>query len=299
MAGPLRERRQRARRVPPGLQRLLETLEAAPGTRAGRHAPRRHRPRTGPAPAARCAGAASTRPDRRRRRRHGARPGAPHTRPPRGPPRPARLRAGRRPRARARRASSRADAGAPGAHPRVVLRIHVEGETLPTCSRAARDVQRDDRLRDRAHRRPRAARVAAAGDRVGPVPAAASRTSGGAATRARRGRGLRAVPAARVPRPEAVLARGPRRAGADARRGDRARRGGRRARGRDRHGAPRPPQRARPHGRPPVRGDPARVRGRADDRGRDADPEGGTGDVKYHLGTRDPRDGERRDRRSP
>ena len=39
-----------------------------------------------------------------------------------------------------------------------------------------------------------------------------------------RGRGLRALPAPRVPRPEAVLDRGPRRDGADARRGDRARR---------------------------------------------------------------------------
>ena len=49
----------------------------------------------------------------------------------------------------------------------------------------------------------------------------------------------------------------------DARRGDRARGGGRRARGRDRHGAPRPAQRARPHGRPLVRVDAPRVRGRA------------------------------------
>ena len=53
-----------------------------------------------------------------------------------------------------------------------------------------------------------------------------------------------------------------------------------------RHGAPRPPQRADPRGRAPVRRDPARVRGRADDRGRHAYPEGGTGDVKYHLGMR-------------
>ena len=36
--------------------------------------------------------------------------------------------------------------------------------------------------------------------------------------------------------------------------------------------------------RPALRGDPARVRGRADDRRRRLDPEGGTGDVKYHLG---------------
>ena len=77
------------------------------------------------------------------------------------------------------------------------------------------------------------------------------------------GRGLRAVPPPLVPRAEAVLARGPRRARADARRDDRARRRGRRARGRDRHGAPRTAERARPHGRTLVRVDPARVRGRA------------------------------------
>ena len=41
-----------------------------------------------------------------------------------------------------------------------------------------------------------------------------------------------------------------------------------RARGRDRHGAPRPAERARAHARAAVRGDPARVRGRAHDRGR-------------------------------
>src|SRR5216684_3300954 len=41
----------------------------------------------------------------------------------------------------------------------------------------------------------------------------------------------------------------------------------RRARGRHRHGAPRPPERARARRRAPLRGHPARVRGRADDRG--------------------------------
>ena len=65
--------------------------------------------------------------------------------------------------------------------------------------------------------------------------------------------GLRALPAARVPRPEAVLDRGPRRAGPDARRDGRARRRERHAPGRARHGAPRPPERDRAHARPPVR----------------------------------------------
>ena len=88
-----------------------------------------------------------------------------------------------------------------------------------------------------------------------------------AARAAHRGRGLRALPAPCVPRPEAVLDRGPRRDGADARRGDRARRRGRRPRGRDRHGPPRAAERPRAHDRAAVRGDPARVRGRADDRG--------------------------------
>ncbi len=65
-----------------------------------------------------------------------------------------------------------------------------------------------------------------------------------------RGRGLRALPPPRVPRPEAVLDRGARRDDPDARRGDRARRRGRRARGRARHGASRPAQRPRARARP-------------------------------------------------
>src|SRR5438045_1918229 len=83
----------------------------------------------------------------------------------------------------------------------------------------------------------------AAGDRIGPVPAS---TRPGAEGRAPRppqpGRGHGALSAARLPRPEAVLHRGARRARAHARRGDRGRLRLRRARGRDRHGAPRPSQ---------------------------------------------------------
>ena len=47
-----------------------------------------------------------------------------------------------------------------------------------------------------------------------------------------------------------------------------------RARGRDRHGPPRPAQRARAQPRPPLRHDLRRVRGRLDARGRDHDPAG-------------------------
>ena len=145
----------------------------------------------------------------------------------------------------ARRARSRRDGGRRAAAP-------------------ARDLQRHERVRDRAHRRPRAACLAARRDRVGPVPpTAAGRREAAPARASDRGGGLRALPPPRLPRPEAVLDRGPRRDGADARRGDRARRRGGRARGRVRDGAPGSAERPRPRARPPVRVDPARVRGRA------------------------------------
>ena len=58
--------------------------------------------------------------------------------------------------------------------PASVLRVAVPGETLAEVLPAARrDLLRHDRLRARAPLRPPAARLAAAGDRVGPVPAAA------------------------------------------------------------------------------------------------------------------------------
>src|SRR5256885_17262463 len=67
-------------------------------------------------------------------------------------------------------------------------------------------------------RSPREARVAAAGDRVGQVPPAAlRRRAQGAAGVALESRGVRAIPAPRVPRAEAVLDRGPRCDGAYAR----------------------------------------------------------------------------------
>ena len=105
----------------------------------------------------------------------------------------------------------------------------------------------------------------------------------------------RALPPARVPRSEAVLDRGRRRDGADARRCARSGRLRRRPSSRARHGPSRPSERDRPHDRAAVRVRPPRVRGRARVRGRRLRPEGGTGDVKYHLGaeaTRQTRAGE-------
>ena len=155
--------------------------------------------------------------------------------------------------------------------PAPLLRLYVDGETLADALPApARDLLRHDRVRDRAHLRPRGARLAAAGDRVRPLPAAARRRRAGAPARrgSARSRGWSTTCAARssarsssrsraldvmVPMLDEAIE-----LAADSRR----------ARGRDRHGAPRPPQRARARRRPPVRRDPARVRGRADDRGR-------------------------------
>ena len=115
-----------------------------------------------------------------------------------------------------------------------------------------------------------------------------------------RGRGLRALPAPRVPRPEAVLDRRPRRDGPDARRDDRAggRAGARRRRAR--HGAPRPAQRPRPHARPAVRRRScASSRASACSTRSRTTPRSGTGDVKYHLGAEGVRaDAERRGARS-
>ena len=160
--------------------------------------------------------------------------------------------------------------------PASLLRLYVPARDARRRAAApARDLLRHDRLRDRAHLRPRAPRLAPPGDRVGQVPPAAQRRREEEPARAPdRGRGLRALPPPRLPRPEAVLDRGPRRDGPDARRGDRARRRGGRARGRDRDGAPRPAQRPRAHDRPALRGDPPRVRGRADDRGGRRRPRG-------------------------
>ena len=71
----------------------------------------------------------------------------------------------------------------PAARP---ARLTSRARRSPTRSpQLARDLLRDDRLRDRAHLRPRGARLAAPGDRVGPLPhAAAARGAAGACSRA-------------------------------------------------------------------------------------------------------------------
>ena len=173
-----------------------------------------------------------------------------------------------------------ADAGAAGAHPRVAApALRPRGDAARGAAAPARGLHGLDRVRDRAHLRPRRARLAAPGDRVGPLPPAARRRGAASRCYARLSQveGVRAVPAPLVPRPEAVLARGARRARPDARRDDRARCGGRRARGRDRDGPPRPAQRARPHGRPPYESILREFEGERTLDALVADPEGGSG----------------------
>ena len=83
----------------------------------------------------------------------------------------------------------------------------------------ARDLLRHDRLRDRAHRQPPPAHVAAREDRGLGVPQAADqRRAARAAAAPGRGRRARALHAQGLPGPEAVLDRGPRHDGPDARR---------------------------------------------------------------------------------
>ena len=266
MEKPVRERRQRARGDP---SRVAE----APGDPADR----RERRLGGNGCTIRAGGCAAARrrpAPRRRRRGHGTRQGAPHARPPRREARPPRLGGGRRPGARARAPRAAAHAGAPGADPVALPAPLRPGRDARGCpARVARDLLRDDRLRDRAHLRPRGARLVAAGHRVGPLPAAALRRGEAQPARAaHRGAGLRALSPACVPRPEAVLDRGPRLARSPARRDRRARRRERHAPDRARHGASRSPERDRAHARPPVRVRARRVRGRADDRRRRVRP---------------------------
>ena len=126
----------------------------------------------------------------------------------------------------------------------------------------ARDLRRADRVPDRAPLGPPPAALAARGDRVGRVHAAppARRAPPHPRPAAAR-RDVRALPPPRVPRREAVLDRGTRRDGADARRDDHARRPGRHRGGRRRHGAPRPAERARARAAPQLLVDHVRVRG--------------------------------------
>ena len=254
----------------PGLERILE--RTARRSRTGTGCPRPY-------------------PGRRRRRaperrlgRHVDRPRNPDTRPSRRPPRPARERAARRSRARPdrlprpRRSSSAAGLGA--------RHLRAGRDARRRAAAAARDVQRDDRVRDRAHRRPRAAHVAARGDRVRRYAQPLRRRSGAtSSTGCARSRGS-STTCAGVPRREAVLDRGARRDGADARRDDRlaAQAGAREAcsawRTADASTCSRTCCGAT------TSSIISRVRGRADDRGHPRCPVGGAGDVKYHHGAR-------------
>ena len=255
----------------PGLARLLEVL----GDGNGHAAPAPAAPAAAPAPAAPTVvddellgGVAAA---------IALVKALPDARPPRRAARPARLRPRRRPGARAGPPRAEAHAGAAGADPGLGASASTSpARRSPTslpqlretyCGTIAYEIEHIADHEQRVWLR----QAIESGRYRAPLPA---ERAARAARAPDRGRGLRALPAPRVPRPEAVLDRGPRRDGADARRGDRARRRGRRARGRDRDGAPRPAERAHARRRPAVRGDPARVRGRADDRGGRGRPRG-------------------------
>ena len=160
--------------------------------------------------------------------------------------------------------------------PAKLLRVHVPGETLKEALPALREVYSGtmayeiEHLSDHAERVWLRQAIESSRYRQPLQPDERIRLLGTCP-----GRGVRAVPPPRVPRAEAVLDRGPRHDGADARRGGRDRGRCRRARDRDRHGASRPPERPRAHRRPLVRVGSARVRGRADDRRRGHERRGG------------------------
>ena len=261
----------------PGLARLLENLKENGAPAQAEAPPEPSRPTPEPrcsraieAPPAAAAGTGRRRRARRRRRcGDDVDQGDPHARPPRREPRSTRLGARRRPGARGGAARAAADARAAGSHPRLgAARRGRRRDARRRPAEAPGDLLRDDRVRDRAHLGPPGARVAATRDRVRPLSGAVERRRAAQPPRAAdRGRGVRALPQARVPRTEAVLDRGSGRDGSDARRSRRARRRVGRPRSRDRHGAPRAAQRPRTHHRATVRGAPARVRGRAHHRG--------------------------------
>ena len=97
--------------------------------------------------------------------------------------------------------------------PASLLRLYVPGETLLEALPRLREVYTGlDRLRDRAHLRPRRAGVAAAGDRVGTLPPAARAEERIALLRRlSQAEGFEQYLRRVVPRPEAVLARRARR----------------------------------------------------------------------------------------
>ena len=152
--------------------------------------------------------------------------------------------------------------------PAQLLRVHVPGETLKEALPALREVYTGtiayeiEHLSDHAERVWLRQAIESSRYRQPLATEERIRLLEGARSRG----GLRALPSPLFPRPEAVLARGPRHDGADARRGDRDRGRRGRPRDRDRNGPPRAPQRARAHGWPALRIGAARVRGRTNDR---------------------------------
>ena len=168
--------------------------------------------------------------------------------PSRRPARPARRGACRRPGARPEPDRAAPDAGAAARIPASVLRVHVPGETLADAlPRPAGDLLRDDRVRDRAHLEPRGAGLAP--PRRSSPAATGSRSRRTSSARCSSG-------SAEVEGLEQYLRRtflGQKQfsiEGLDVLvpmldEADRARGRGGRARGRDRHGAPRPAERAR------------------------------------------------------
>ena len=151
------------------------------------------------------------------------------------------LGARRRPRARARTADSAADRGAAAPHPAPLLRVFFRGETLADVLPQLQETYAGTSAFEIEHISDHQERVwlrqaIETGTYRTPLTADEKRRL---LIRLTEVGGLRALPPARVPRPEAVLHRGARRTRAHARQRDRARRRGRRARGRDRDGAPR------------------------------------------------------------
>ncbi len=213
------------------------------------------------------------RPDplgRRHQRRHrgqhrqdrasaGAHQLVPGARPPHGRHRPARVQAALA--SRPRHLQPRPDLLGP--RPRVRhrrLRRQAHRAAARDPRHPARLVLPHDRHRVHAHPGPGPAALDP-GPRREAVHQARARRADADARPAQRGRGVRDVPADQVRRPEAVQPRGRRVDDRDARPDHPGRCGDRARGGRDRHGPPRPPQRAHQHRRQDLRPDLPRVRG--------------------------------------
>ena len=252
--------------VPPGRARVLRgdlrgVRPRRPLTPHRRRAlsVRHRRPRRPPAGPARCRSPWAARPPPSRdpaaprRGRDGADQGVPHPRPPRGATRSARHAAGRRPGARPRvgRASTppawRPSRPTCCASPCPATTL---AEALPHlqatyCGTIAYEVEHIASHEQRVWLRQQI--------ESGAHRPADDRRGAACAPRATHpGRRTRALPRQGLSRRQALLDRGARHHGPDARPHDRARGRGGRARRGARHGAPRPPQRAGAHRRPPV-----------------------------------------------